>query len=1042
MSSSDKLFFVLLLTLVISVCHGCGNIDGPQFPWVASPLVTVSTPSSPASGDIPIIYKLIDRELEQGTITLEYSTDGGQTYNTATLTVPGEATNLASGWHPGKTHAVQWDSVTDMVGRSGAVEVKVRITPSDASNPSGTAGVSDTFTVDNTAYNEAPTATTAAPAGVQSGNVQINYFLSDVESDTCSIEVLYSVNNGTTWQSATMGTAGDGLTGLSSSPAGTAHVYFWDSRADNVALSGQVDTVKIRVIPTDFNTGTAGDTNSFSVDNSVANNPPTVTIETGPADSSTVTTTQVTFTWSGSDTDGSVIGYYYSFDHDPPDMWTTNTTATSLPLTEGLHIFRVVAMDNDSDLSTVASRTFTVSIPGTITADFIGTPLTGEAPLTVDFTDLSTATNGIDTWSWDFGNGDTSTEQHPSCIYDDAGSYTVSLTVTGPDGEDTETKTTYITVVGEHTEGTIYVDDSGGLDSNNGLSWVTAVKTIQTGLDKASDNWTVFVANGTYTGTTNKNLDFAGKAIHLKSVGGASNCVIDCENDGRGFYFHSGETNAAIVEGLTVKNGGLVDGYGAGILCKDSSSPIIRDCAIENCHAVSMSWVIEGGGISCMYDSSPSLIRCTIAGNSAGHWGGGLCCLDNCSPAVTDCTIAGNSAQWGGGISCDNQSNPVISDCTVEDNSADDWGGGILCRRTSELSIANCTIRNNWAGNYGGGIFADYFNATILCCIITGNRADSMGGGIYCDASDFALVNCVIAGNSSVDGGCIHFENSDNPTITNCTLAGNTADWYGGGISAYNSYPILGNCILWANTATNDGNEIFTLASGMTITLNYCDYADNTLNSHNISGFGDVLEQGICIHLDPQFLNAAAQDYHLQAGSPCIDAGDNSLVPSGVTTDFDGCARIFNDIVDIGPLEYGSSHPYDLIELINIDRAVAGAPPLAWNEAWSTACTGHSEQVYIGERNGTIVQVDPALVTWYNSDDSQKRQLMDFDGSPATGYFISATAMAFGTHVDSLADFHDALMANFSEYLLDPAVTDFGCGSCGDVWEAMWTYNP
>jgi PKD repeat protein len=105
-------------------------------------------------------------------------------------------------------------------------------------------------------------------------------------------------------------------------------------------------------------------------------------------------------------------------------------------------------MDDDSDLSTVASRTFTVSVPGTITAEFIGTPLSGTAPLDVPFTDLSTATNGIDTWSWDFGDSGTSSAQHPSCSYMNAGSYTVSLTVTGPDGSDTGTKTNYVTVGG------------------------------------------------------------------------------------------------------------------------------------------------------------------------------------------------------------------------------------------------------------------------------------------------------------------------------------------------------------------------------------------------------------------------------------------------------------------------------------------------------------------------------------------------------------------------------------------------------------------
>ncbi|HED66138.1 MAG TPA: PKD domain-containing protein, partial [Planctomycetes bacterium] len=77
-------------------------------------------------------------------------------------------------------------------------------------------------------------------------------------------------------------------------------------------------------------------------------------------------------------------------------------------------------------------------------ADFSGTPTSGTEPLTVAFTDLSSGP--VTTWSWDFGDGATSTAQNPSHVYAAAGSYTVSLTVTGPGGSDTVTKANYITV--------------------------------------------------------------------------------------------------------------------------------------------------------------------------------------------------------------------------------------------------------------------------------------------------------------------------------------------------------------------------------------------------------------------------------------------------------------------------------------------------------------------------------------------------------------------------------------------------------------------
>jgi PKD repeat protein len=77
-------------------------------------------------------------------------------------------------------------------------------------------------------------------------------------------------------------------------------------------------------------------------------------------------------------------------------------------------------------------------------ADFTADPTSGILPLAVQFSDQSTGT--ITDWLWDFGDGNTSTEQYPSHTYDVANQYTVSLTIDGPDGTDVETKPNYIDV--------------------------------------------------------------------------------------------------------------------------------------------------------------------------------------------------------------------------------------------------------------------------------------------------------------------------------------------------------------------------------------------------------------------------------------------------------------------------------------------------------------------------------------------------------------------------------------------------------------------
>jgi len=86
----------------------------------------------------------------------------------------------------------------------------------------------------------------------------------------------------------------------------------------------------------------------------------------------------------------------------------------------------------------------TAGPPPAPVAGFAATPLTGFAPLDVTFTDQTSGS--VDTRSWDFGDGGTSTGSAPVHTYATAGTYTVSLSVTGPGGSDSLTRTDYITV--------------------------------------------------------------------------------------------------------------------------------------------------------------------------------------------------------------------------------------------------------------------------------------------------------------------------------------------------------------------------------------------------------------------------------------------------------------------------------------------------------------------------------------------------------------------------------------------------------------------
>jgi PKD repeat protein len=109
------------------------------------------------------------------------------------------------------------------------------------------------------------------------------------------------------------------------------------------------------------------------------------------------------------------------------------------------------------------------------TADFTATPISGPAPLAVQFSDASTGSPT--SWSWDFGDGTGSNERNASHTYSAPGSYTVTLTVRNADGADTKTRADYITATAVPPPHLPLFSDSfesGGLSQWTGGSRVIA----------------------------------------------------------------------------------------------------------------------------------------------------------------------------------------------------------------------------------------------------------------------------------------------------------------------------------------------------------------------------------------------------------------------------------------------------------------------------------------------------------------------------------------------------------------------------------------
>ena len=93
--------------------------------------------------------------------------------------------------------------------------------------------------------------------------------------------------------------------------------------------------------------------------------------------------------------------------------------------------------------------------------------------------------------------------------------------------------------------------------------------TIQAAINAASDGDVVIVADGTYAGPGNKDLDFLGKAITVRSANGPNDCTIDCEESGRAVDFKTKEGPGAVLRGLKIirawgQGGGRFDVMGVG----------------------------------------------------------------------------------------------------------------------------------------------------------------------------------------------------------------------------------------------------------------------------------------------------------------------------------------------------------------------------------------------------------------------------------------------------------------------------------------------
>ncbi|MCH8316553.1 MAG: hypothetical protein IIA64_11315 [Planctomycetes bacterium] len=308
------------------------------------------------------------------------------------------------------------------------------------------------------------------------------------------------------------------------------------------------------------------------------------------------------------------------------------------------------------------------------------------------------------------------------------------------------------TVAGAQTS--YYVNGSCGDNAWTGTSSVCAAPdgpkaTIQAAINATSNGDVVFVADGVYTGSGNKNLSYNGRLITVRSANGPDNCIIDCQGSGRAFIFVNGETTESVIQGFTITNGSA----------------------------------ILGGGFFA----------------------------ENAGASVLDCVFDSNTAEVGGAIYHRYEGDLILENCTFNANVGTAAAGGMFSGTDlgppGDVMLSGCNFSMNVGSFAIGGLAVDSAEVSLANCSFFQNEGNLLGGGIANGGSDgLTLVNCAFSGNTATMGGGL--ENGGIATLINCTFGNNV----GNGVENVGSdSAVLANCVLWGNTPAQLEGDSFTV---------------------------------------------------------------------------------------------------------------------------------------------------------------------------------------------------------------------------------------
>ncbi len=317
------------------------------------------------------------------------------------------------------------------------------------------------------------------------------------------------------------------------------------------------------------------------------------------------------------------------------------------------------------------------------------------------------------------------------------------------------------------------------------------------------------------------------------------------------------------------------------------------------------------------------------------------------------------------------------TNATIISNNADHTNAVTVSAKN--IAIDGFTIRNGkFTGipQLGSGIYVLANTVLISHNIITGNS----GPGII-NSGAATISNNLIYGNG--DSGISSFAGATLEVITNNTIVNNGNNGVSNGPPAHTT--IVNNVI-----AFNKAIGVSTLGT------------DDNCVFGNKTDFSLAPEAAGNIEADPLFVNAASNDFHLKANSPCINQGDDTATAIG-TVDLDNTPRVTNGHVDIGAYEYSGAAPVNQPPHVSIDSPANNATfiapatiPLSATASDSDGTVSKVEFFNGATLLGTVTN-SPYNFTWSNvgiGSYSLTAKATDNNGAATTSttVFITVTA--------------------------------------------------